>query len=448
MRTSLLWLFLGILAGTLIAIQRVFPSFLEGWLPLGHLPLYHVSVLLFGFAFPMLFGLWMMRLYQHRKQQLTHLPLFESGFIIWQFGLCWGLLMTIIGEHSSMPFWTWPAVTYGILLVGGCLFAAGFSVNIPKDEDAMSHRFLLAGAWSLPGLLLAFILMYQTRAWVAPSLFQGALQLSLVFLLVGLLVPLSLSRIEGPDTGRLRAAFWGGLLLLPLSASAFSAAIPGQLMLVVLQLIAALSVGVLIYTLYSWWSYPDLFRTHWRHHTSPAPTTSAIPTDVHVEGTAKDTTAALWLPSMRWGAICLGLAMVEGTIYTLVRLIGIEPSPTWSISHMTLLLLGTGVLWMQGLLCFAREPNAEVKMMLNRTRKSIFIGVLLVTLGCWWEALLHFYLEQNGLPRGSLASASGRWLRMVGALFLLMGLKWFALHVRVFMRNIKAAFAMKDPKTS
>lgn len=447
LRASLIWLVIGAISGAIVTFQRVFPSLFENcsWWNLTRVQLYHTSLLLFGFGFPLVLGIWFLRLLQQRKEPMRWLPLWELGYFLWQFALCWGLMHVFIGEHSILPAWIFPPVIYGVMFVSSVMLCVATLINIPKGLDSLaslSYRFLLVGLFSLVLVLLGFVSMTQLRQYTAPSFLQALLIVALLFPLIGLILPVSLSRPKAPDHGRLSFFFWAGLFFLPLSSSAFSAAIPGHTLLFVFQVVATLAMIALLYTLLSWWRFPNLYRTHWLYQVATYAKGTAIPIgSKQTSSSDASSEPEQWIRCFQWGGICFAIAIFEATLFSLLRAVGAIPSPTWSSNHITLLLLGTGVLWLQGIFCLLAPEAQKEQRNLSTLRRFVFLGVLLISLGSWWEGLLHFYLEQTGLPRGSVFSMSGRWLRFFGHAFLWISLWWFARNLLWLVRNIQSILA-------
>lgn len=441
---SLVWLAIGTISGTLIGLQRLFPWLFEGWAHMGlaQLQLTHISLLLFGFALPFLNGLWFIRLAQLKGSPMLGLPLWEWGNRIWQFAVAWGTFGSLFGFHTDLVFWVWPPVIYGMIAFSGLLIAAAVAINLPKDADHTSSyaiRFLMVGQWSLPTLLGFFLMAYQLRAWTAPSMLQALLFLSVLFPLAGLLLPVSLSHLHSHDAGRLHFSFWACLLFTPLAASSFSAAIPGSFLLFLFQLLTLVAVFVLLYTMAGWWSFPQLFVKHWMTALKIPARGLAFPKDTAATPDTDTTpTPTEWLLHFRYGSICLAVAATEGVVYSLIRLLGYQPSPTWSMSHLYLLLMGAVLLWGQGVLCLLFVFPDEQKETLDAQRIIALGGALLFALGSWWEAGLHMLLEDYGIARGSMFSLTSRGMRAVAVVMLAFAVVWFAQRLFWAIRHVDA----------
>lgn len=397
LRLSLLWLAVGLVSGALMSLIRRFPALFQacGFFPAGKVQLFHGGLLIFGWAFPMLFGLWAMRLRQIRREPLRLIPLWEGANRIWQTALIWGVVASLFGQHSTWPTWVWMPVHYGLLWLASALYLAAAILNRPdaerlSDQESRGYGLYLAGH----AALVIFLFLYM----IAPSFFQSQLPtfthtllgLGLLLPLAGLLIPTpneQVSASELPDASS-KMFLWGGLILLPLSHSVLSAHLGGAL-LWTLAFGAFLAIVLLFL-----WPLMNFWNTEEAHaHT-------------------------FW----KAGALCLAIFAIEGLIFAVLRTLGNSPSPLWYSNHSHLLLAGCAVLWLQGA-AFQMFDTSRLYRPRSKSQATwLVVGLLLMVSGGWLEASLHLHLDQMALSRGTLFASGARTLRLLGGLVFLFPL--------------------------
>ncbi|TNE50587.1 MAG: hypothetical protein EP343_07830 [Deltaproteobacteria bacterium] len=397
LRLSLLWLAVGLISGALMSLIRRFPTLFQacGFFPSGRVQLFHGGLLIFGWAFPMLFGFWLLRLRQLRRQPLRWLPLWEGANRVWQTALLWGVVSAFFGQHSTWPTWVWMPVHYGLLWAASVLYMIAAIVNRPTAEglshqEERAYALYIAGHASLAVLLFLYMIAPTFFLRQLPTFTHTLLGLGLLLPLTGLLLPTPNQEVSASHLSEtpLKAYLWGGLFLLPLAHSVLSAHLGGAL-LWTLAFGALLAILLVLF-------WPLLH--YWNTLSTPA--------------------HSYW----KAGALCLAIFAVEGMIFAVLRTLGNSPSPLWYSNHSHILLVGCVVLWFQGAAFQFFNTDRLYHPKPRRHATWIIAGLLLMVFGGWLEASLHLHLDQMALSRGTLFASGARTLRLFGGLFLLIPL--------------------------
>ncbi len=402
LRGSVLWLAVGLVSGLLLALVKRYPTLLQecGFFPAGRVQLYHGGLLLFGWAFPMLFGLWTMRLRQMRKEPLRFIPLWEGATQVWYAALLWGVASAFFGQHSTWPTWIWMPVIYGSLFFAGLLFLVAVIANKPKQttpHELLSFQCLVVGLGALLLLLLMFLLSPTFLRTRLPALTHTLIALGLLLPLLGLVLPTAQQENYTTALSPLpvNLFFWVSLFLFPLSSSVLSAQMGGALLWGIFQIALLVFTLLLLSPLTQAWKLSNAV-----HH-----------------------------PFWRAGALCLLLAAIEGTSFGVLRVLGNNPSPMWYSNHSHILLAGCILLWLQGSTYQLFASNNVLPVNLHRQSRWIILGLLMMLFGGWLEASLHLHLDQLALSRGILFPSGARTLRLVGGLIMIVPLLQFISHL-------------------
>jgi CubicO group peptidase (beta-lactamase class C family) len=434
LRAALGWLALGSLAGFFAAAQHLWPAMIEHitFFPFGRLTFSTTNLLVFGGCFPLLFGAWFLRVRSLRRSTFAFFPLWEVAFWLWQMGVFVGTLFTLFGEFTIRPNLPWSPVAYGFLLCSALLHLGIFVANFPKTSwfrNSVSFWLFCAGLWTLSLGLLGFCSFSFTADIFSSAFLDLFLGLGLLLPILALLLPASRFQIATTETRALQIAFWAYLLAMPLAAPFFSGGALRVGLLIGAPFVLAAAIFVIALHLWSWSQHPQEYTAHLKH-----------PQEMeHLQTLQLDENQPLQLPpwalSVNWrpawfdqdhpwrnflqaGIAGLLLLAFEGAVFSVLRVAGYHPSPTWIIARQ-LLWLATSAFWLQTALLIAlgRQHTQEHNHTLRSQWRDGLLAVGFWTLGLWLETMLHVTLQDAGAPRDSLRPLLPRFLQLAGFFF-------------------------------
>lgn len=403
LRMGVLWFLVGLFHGVLTLWMMRFPDFAQscGFLHIGRLQLYHGSLLIFGWAFPTLLGVWMLRLQELRQAPLRFLALWEGAHHVWQAALLWAVGYTYFGYHSTWPTWVWMPVIYGCLAGATVLFFLAVFFNRPDHvawfyPQNQGFLLLLLGLGFLFFFLTTFLIMPGVIQPHLPAFTHALLGLALLLPLLGLWLPASIPHQDSTLPSHADSLFFwfllGTMVFFPLSGNVLSGYHGASWLWLVAQ-VAWIS---------AWLLFLRPLMLTWSAQTPPH------------------------LLFGKAGAFCLLFFGLEGLIFAGLRTFGHMPSPLWFSTHSHLLLAGTVWLWLHGaLLPWLTQSKSSIRRYQNQVW-LLLIGLGLLLAGSWLEANLHLHLDQLSLSRGTLFPAGSRTLKLLGGLLLLFPMLRFA----------------------
>ena len=302
-------------------------------------------------------------------------------------------------------------------MVSGSVIAGASTLNLPEEWPSRSPSLLLwlLGLWSLPVALFGFIAIPGAARWFSPSFVQLLLGMGLLLPVLGLLLPLSTKRLFVLDRKRLSGFTWGYILLLPLCVSAFSANTRSSGLILLLQFALLLLFLLCLPALRSWWGAASTFHAMFMDTLPPSfPDNDEEQARYHeqLQKTSKD-----WHPFIVLGGACLFGALLSMSAFSLLRMMGYTPSPTWHSNQTYLILGGCIALWLQGIahLILPKHSNFSAPFA-QRQWIAALTGVVLFILGGWFETTLHLHLDLVSIPRGSIVPYFSRGLQLLGGL--------------------------------
>lgn len=436
LRASFGWLLLACLSGFFAATDHLFPGLLEQFtlFPLWRLTLSTTNILLFGWAFSLLFGAWFLRIRFLHRPIFAYFPLWEVAFALWQTGVLIGVLFSLFGEFTMRPGLPWSPVAYGFLLFSALLHLGIFVANLPKTpwfRDSISFWLFCAGLWTLSLGLLGFCSFSLTADLFSSAFLDLFLGLGLLLPIFALLLPSSRFQIASTEARTLQIAFWAYLLAMPFAAPFFSGGALRVGLLIGAPFLLAVAIIAIALPLLLWSNHPQEYTEHLHHphemtslqslhqnepNTPPLQLPPwALGSDLRL---AWFDTEHPWRNFLQAGVLGLLLLAFEGVVFSVLRVAGYHPSPTWTTARQ-LLWLGTAAFWIQSALLMAFGP-AHAQQHSDTLRKQWRDGILAVglwTIGLWLETMLHVTLQASGASRDSLRPMLPRLLQLGGFVF-------------------------------
>ncbi|MCB9638072.1 MAG: hypothetical protein H6727_04095 [Myxococcales bacterium] len=427
LRASFVWLFLGGLGGLLLTVERLFPGLLENvtFFPVWRLSLSALNLLLFGWGFSLLFGASFLRIRSLHQTVIAYFPLWELAFVLWQTGVALGLGFALFGQFTMRPGLSWSPIAYGFLFVSALLYLGVLANNFPRTkwfEDSISFWLFCAGLWSLALGLFGFCSLPLTADIFSNAFLDLVLGLGLLLTTLSLLVPPSRYQLPPTETRNLRVIFWVYMIALPFSAPFFSGGATQVGLFIGAPFLFAAAAFAITFRFWTWWSHPLSYQEHLQD-----------PSQMEILRTTNNTLLQLppWALGTEWkparfdgqhpwrnflqaGALSFVLLAFEGCVFSVLRVAGYHPSPTWNIAR-ELLWLATFAFWLQGslLLSFGKNNPVDTALLKKQWKDGLY-AVGLWILGLWLETMLHTTLQAAGAGRDSLRPLLPRALQLVG----------------------------------